>query len=218
MLAVFCSPSRYTQGKSATAVLGAEMAGLGLQGPALLVAGRSACRLLSETWKRTFKEARITHVVVPIGKTEPVLIAKAEPPWPGDVSWSARRARGRSSARRLKRGVRSAGSSGLKSSGAELLAGRWRGAEPGASELGPPPKGMFGIAESLPGWPECAGKARQVSCRQQGARAWRLRSANVPIGRTRGRLRNGGLFVGGLDCRCRLRHDDHGLSNDLSNG
>jgi hypothetical protein len=37
---VFCSPSRYTQGKDATAILGAEMAGLGLSGPALVVGGR----------------------------------------------------------------------------------------------------------------------------------------------------------------------------------
>jgi hypothetical protein len=37
MLSVFCSPSRYTQGKNATAVLGAEIAGLGLSGPALIV-------------------------------------------------------------------------------------------------------------------------------------------------------------------------------------
>lgn len=63
MLAVFCSPSRYTQGKNATAVLGAEMAGLGLSGPALIVGGRSPIRLLSETWKRTFAEAGIAYAV-----------------------------------------------------------------------------------------------------------------------------------------------------------
>jgi glycerol dehydrogenase len=45
MLSVFCSPSRYTQGKHATASLGSEMLGLGLRAPALLVAGRSARRL-----------------------------------------------------------------------------------------------------------------------------------------------------------------------------
>jgi glycerol dehydrogenase len=49
MLSVFCSPSRYTQGKNATASLGHEMAGLGLEGPALIVAGRSAISLLSES-------------------------------------------------------------------------------------------------------------------------------------------------------------------------
>ena len=67
MLSVFCSPSRYTQGKDATASLGREMTGLGLRGPALLVAGRSAIRLLSETWERTFREAGITHAVHPFG-------------------------------------------------------------------------------------------------------------------------------------------------------
>ena len=40
-LTVFCSPSRYTQGKNATAALGAEMTGLGLVGPALVVASRN---------------------------------------------------------------------------------------------------------------------------------------------------------------------------------
>src|SRR5215471_75685 len=63
MLSVFCSPSRYTQGKNATASLGKEMTGLGLRGPALVLAGRSAIRLLAETWNRTFSEAGMTHAV-----------------------------------------------------------------------------------------------------------------------------------------------------------
>jgi hypothetical protein len=67
MLSVFCSPSRYTQGKNATASLGSEMLGLGLRGPALIVAGRSASRLLSSTWQTTFSEARINHAVHPFG-------------------------------------------------------------------------------------------------------------------------------------------------------
>src|SRR5713101_4070409 len=67
MLSVFCSPSRYTQGKNATASLGSEMLGLGLRGPALVVAGRSASRLLSSTWKTTLSEARIAHAVHPFG-------------------------------------------------------------------------------------------------------------------------------------------------------
>jgi glycerol dehydrogenase len=67
MLSVFCSPTRYTQGKNATAALGQEMAGLGLRGPALIIAGRSAIRLLEATWQRTFKEAGITHAVQPFG-------------------------------------------------------------------------------------------------------------------------------------------------------
>jgi glycerol dehydrogenase len=63
MLSVFCSPSRYTQGKDATASLASEMLGLGLRGPALIVAGRSASRLLSSTWQITFGEAKIVHAV-----------------------------------------------------------------------------------------------------------------------------------------------------------
>jgi hypothetical protein len=59
MLSVFCAPSRYTQDKNATASLGSQMLGLGLRGPALLVAGRSASRLLYSTWQTTFSEARI---------------------------------------------------------------------------------------------------------------------------------------------------------------
>jgi glycerol dehydrogenase len=65
MLSVFCSPSRYTQGKNATASLGKEMAALGLKGPALIVAGRSAIRLLSSVWPVALKEAGIEHAVHP---------------------------------------------------------------------------------------------------------------------------------------------------------
>jgi len=67
MLSVFCSPIRYTQGKNATASLGREMIGLGLRGPALIVAGRSAVRLLASTWQTTFNEAGIAHAVHPFG-------------------------------------------------------------------------------------------------------------------------------------------------------
>ena len=67
MLSVFCSPSRYTQGKNATASLGSELLGLGLRGPALLVAGRSAVRLLADTWQQTFREADVRHAVHPFG-------------------------------------------------------------------------------------------------------------------------------------------------------
>ena len=63
MLSVFCSPSRYIQGKNATAVLGTEMFGMGLNGPALIVASRSPIRLLSETWKHTLGEAGISYAV-----------------------------------------------------------------------------------------------------------------------------------------------------------
>jgi glycerol dehydrogenase len=67
MLSVFCSPTRYTQGKNATASLGPELTGLGLRGPALIVAGRSAVRLLTDVWKTTFREAGITHAVHSFG-------------------------------------------------------------------------------------------------------------------------------------------------------
>jgi glycerol dehydrogenase len=67
MLSVFCSPTRYTQGKNATASLGQEMAGLGLQGPVLIVAGRSAARLLAAAWKQTFAAAGMSHFSHPFG-------------------------------------------------------------------------------------------------------------------------------------------------------
>ena len=67
MLSVFCSPTRYTQGKNATASLGREMTGLGLRGPALVLAGRSAIRLLADPWIRTFSEAGMAHAVQPFG-------------------------------------------------------------------------------------------------------------------------------------------------------
>jgi glycerol dehydrogenase len=63
MLAVFSSPCRYTQGKNATESLGTEMQKLGLSGPALIVAGKSAARLLTDTWKRSLGEANIRFEV-----------------------------------------------------------------------------------------------------------------------------------------------------------
>jgi len=63
MLSVFCSPSRYTQGRDATAELGRELTTLGLKGPALIVAGRSAERLLADTWKTSLGGAGIAFAV-----------------------------------------------------------------------------------------------------------------------------------------------------------
>ncbi len=63
MLSVFSSPSRYTQGPGATEALGAEMDRVGLEGPVLVLAGRSAAARLAETWRRTFGEAGFEHVV-----------------------------------------------------------------------------------------------------------------------------------------------------------
>jgi glycerol dehydrogenase len=65
MLIVFCSPTRYTQGPHATAQLGSEIRNLGLDGPAFIVAGNSAIRLLSDTWKKTFADAGMSHQVFP---------------------------------------------------------------------------------------------------------------------------------------------------------
>ncbi len=67
MLRVFCAPARYTQGPHATEQLGAEIRALGIEEPAFLVAGRSAIRLLSETWTRTFAAVEMSHVVFPFG-------------------------------------------------------------------------------------------------------------------------------------------------------
>lgn len=62
-LSVFSAPSHYVQGKDATASLGREMSRLGLRGPALVVAGSSARRMLADTWQRSLGGAGIDHVV-----------------------------------------------------------------------------------------------------------------------------------------------------------
>ncbi len=67
MLSVFSSPSRYTQGRNATASLAREMKTLGLDPPALIVAGGSAVRLLSQVWERTFAEAGFRYSVDAFG-------------------------------------------------------------------------------------------------------------------------------------------------------
>lgn len=67
MLSVFCSPSRYTQGRGATAQLGAEMKVLGLPGPVLIVAGRSARELLTGVWRTSLGEAGYHFSVHPFG-------------------------------------------------------------------------------------------------------------------------------------------------------
>ncbi len=67
MLSVFCAPSRYTQGEGATQSLGPEMAFLGLTGPALIVAGKSAIALLSDVWRKTLRDAGYAYEVAPFG-------------------------------------------------------------------------------------------------------------------------------------------------------
>jgi glycerol dehydrogenase len=63
VLSVFCSPSRYTQGRNATASLGAEMTALGLAGPALIVAGSSAVAKLADIWRDSLGKAGIAYAV-----------------------------------------------------------------------------------------------------------------------------------------------------------
>jgi glycerol dehydrogenase len=63
MLKIFCSPARYTQGPNATASLGEEIVNLGLAGPALIVAGRSAVRLLEPVWKESLGAAGLAYEV-----------------------------------------------------------------------------------------------------------------------------------------------------------
>jgi glycerol dehydrogenase len=67
MLQVFCAPSRYTQGRNATACLGDEIRNLGLDGPALIIGGRSAISLLSATWRASLGEARIPFTIFDFG-------------------------------------------------------------------------------------------------------------------------------------------------------
>lgn len=68
MLAVFSAPSHYVQGKNATAQLGTEMKRLGLEGPALIVAGGSAARLLGEVWQKYLGADGISHAVYNFGR------------------------------------------------------------------------------------------------------------------------------------------------------
>jgi glycerol dehydrogenase len=67
MLSIFCAPSRYTQGRNATAWLGRELATLGLDGPALLIAGKSAIALLSDIWKASLGDAGLSYSVLHFG-------------------------------------------------------------------------------------------------------------------------------------------------------
>jgi glycerol dehydrogenase len=67
MLSVFSAPSHYVQGKNATAALGQEMKRLGLSGPALIVTGQSAFRLLAEVWQKYLGESGVSHAVYHFG-------------------------------------------------------------------------------------------------------------------------------------------------------
>ncbi len=63
MFSVFSAPARYTQGVKATEILGREMACLGLEGPALIVAGKSAVAQLFDTWKQTLAEVSLSYSI-----------------------------------------------------------------------------------------------------------------------------------------------------------
>src|SRR5262245_5142995 len=67
MLSIFCAPARYVQGRDATAALGSEMKKLGLEGTALVVAGRTPAKLLAGAWERTFAASGIAHSVYRFG-------------------------------------------------------------------------------------------------------------------------------------------------------
>jgi len=64
MLSVFCAPSRYVQGRDATASLPRELIRLGVGGPCLIVASPTAHRLLNELWQVSFEQSGIPLDVV----------------------------------------------------------------------------------------------------------------------------------------------------------
>jgi len=67
MLSAFSSPSRYVQGKGATGVLGHEIMALGLEGPVLIIAGKTVIGLLEPTWRKALNEAGLKYVVARFG-------------------------------------------------------------------------------------------------------------------------------------------------------
>lgn len=67
MLNVFCAPARYVQGRDATMSLGAEMHHLGLEGPALVIAGATVRGQLESTWSVTFTGAGIEYAIRTFG-------------------------------------------------------------------------------------------------------------------------------------------------------
>ena len=63
MLSVFCSPLRYVQGAGAMRRLGAEMAAVGLEGPALIVAGATPIARLAPIWAASLADVGMSHRV-----------------------------------------------------------------------------------------------------------------------------------------------------------
>lgn len=64
MLSVFCSPSRYVQGRNATGQLPAELKRLGIGGRCLIIASPTAFRLLNDLWQDAFAASGIPFDVV----------------------------------------------------------------------------------------------------------------------------------------------------------
>lgn len=64
MLKVFCSPSRYVQGRDATRALASELARLGIGGRALIIASPSASNALQPIWRETFAAAGLDYALM----------------------------------------------------------------------------------------------------------------------------------------------------------
>ena len=67
MLPAFSSPSAYVQGKGATAALGYEIKALGLEAPALIIAGKTVIGLLEPLWQRVLDEAGVKYTITRFG-------------------------------------------------------------------------------------------------------------------------------------------------------
>ena len=67
MLSVFCSPSRYVQGRDASCALASELLRLGHDGRALIIVSKSARIPLEPVWRECFAVAGIPLVVMDFG-------------------------------------------------------------------------------------------------------------------------------------------------------
>jgi glycerol dehydrogenase len=63
MLGIFCAPSRYVQGRDATAALGEQLSHLQISGPVLLLASRRTADQLSNLWEQALSDfTYVTHI------------------------------------------------------------------------------------------------------------------------------------------------------------
>ena len=67
MLAIFCSPARYVQGRDATRALASELCKLGFSGPALIIASPSARAQLEPIWRETFTGKGVAFEIFAFG-------------------------------------------------------------------------------------------------------------------------------------------------------